>query len=72
MTSDKFLTFVLFSISGKKVNSHHPEGAPLAAEGQVLLPVEGEVLHPDAGLPPVFQEGHVKDHGDGRVHLQGN
>ena len=44
----------------------------MAAEGQVLLPVEGEVLHPDAGLPPVFQEGHVKDHGDGRVHLQGN
>lgn len=42
----------------------------MAAAGQGLLEVEGEVLHPDAGLPPGLQEVLERDDGNGQVHLQ--
>ena len=49
----------------------HQEGDPVAPEGQALLQVEGEVLHPDQGLLPLLQEGLLKALRDGRIPVQG-
>ena len=43
----------------------------MAAEGQVVLQVEGEILRSNQRLLPLLQEGHLKNHRDGRIHLQG-
>ncbi len=34
--------------------------------------MEGALLHPDQGFPPVLQEGDIQDHRHGRLHFQGN
>ena len=46
------------------------EGPSVAAAGQTVLSLEGEVLHPDERLSAVFQEGQLAHHGDGSIHLQ--
>ena len=47
------------------------EGIVVAAEGQVVLQVEGEVLHLDQGLLSLLQERIASHDGNGRIHIQG-
>ena len=47
------------------------ERSGLDPEGETVLSVEGEVLYPHQGLPPVLPEGAYQAHGDGGFPLQG-
>ena len=46
------------------------ERSSVAAKGQILLPVERKVLHPDRGLSPVLQEGELQNIRNGNFLIQ--